>query len=66
MKKQKNDKEKYVLDTSALICYLENEAGAEVVDNLLEKGEKQEARALHQSVPKVVDHLLRKTFANPS
>ena len=27
---------------------------------------QQEARALHQSIPKVVDHILRKTFASPS
>ena len=35
--------DRYVFDTSALICYIENEDGAEVVDELLRKGEEQEA-----------------------
>ena len=33
--------ERYVLDTSALICYLEDEDGADIVDGLLQHAENQ-------------------------
>lgn len=35
--------DKYVLDTSALLCYIEEEDGAELVDELLKKGETKQA-----------------------
>lgn len=33
--------ERYVLDTSALICYLEDEDGADIVDGLIQHAEDQ-------------------------
>ena len=33
--------ERYVLDTSALICYLEDEEGADIVDGLIQRAEDQ-------------------------
>lgn len=35
--------DKYVLDTSALLCYIEEEDGTEVVDDLIVKAEKEQA-----------------------
>lgn len=37
---------KYVLDTSAVFAYLEDEVGAEQVESLLEKAERREAEVL--------------------
>ncbi len=39
---QKNDKQIYILDTSAILTYIEDETGAEDVDALLVKAEKNE------------------------
>lgn len=36
----KEDKEKYILDTSALLTYIEEEEGSEYVEDLLIRGEK--------------------------
>ena len=33
--------ERYVLDTSALICYLEDEDGTSIVDKLIQHAENQ-------------------------
>ena len=38
----KETKEIYVLDTSAILTYIENEEGAEYVENLLIKAEKED------------------------
>ena len=36
----KEDKENYILDTSALLTYIEDEEGSEYVEDLLIRGEK--------------------------
>lgn len=40
--KSKNNRNRYVLDTSALLCYIDDEDGAELVDELLKKGETEQ------------------------
>ena len=42
MKRQSGEKDRYVLDSSALFALFEDEDGAEIVQNMLEKAEKGE------------------------